>query len=297
MNKFPVILDVDTGIDDAVAIALACTSKNLDVKLITCVFGNCEESMVAANTLTVLEVMGKSVPVANGEKKSLNNMLGSVRAHGINGLGGYSKPLTTKPIQENAIDAMHRVVSENELTYIIAVGPYTNIAKYIKKYPQDVDKFKLVAVTGDNEVDRANPYLNFNIFIDIDSFKYVLSKVQGIIFCTSNMGHKAYIPSYDIVKTARCSRVGRFLAMLYPSHKDRTVKDGVALHDACGVAWLVKPNMFKMRYAKAEFKVAENGQEYLDFDFENQTPNCVVTTDISPRKFHHWYYKLIKKMK
>lgn len=297
MNKLPVILDVDTGIDDAVAIALACTHKNVDVKLITCVFGNCEESMVATNTLTVLEELRKTVPVANGEAKPLHNVLGSVRAHGINGLGGYSKPLHTQPIEEDAVEAMHRVISENDLTYIIAVAPFTNIAKYIRTYPNDIGKFKLIAVTGDNEVDKQNPYLNFNIFVDVDSFKYVLDNIHDIIFCTSNMGHKAYIPSYDIIKTARCSRVGRFLAMLYPSHKDRTVKNGVALHDACGVAWLTKQSMLKMKFAKAEFKVADNGQEYLDFDFESQSPNCVVTTDINAKKFHRWYYKLIKKMK
>lgn len=297
MIKFPAILDVDTGIDDAAAIVLACAQKNLDIQLITCCFGNCAQSMVATNTLTVLEVMGKQIQVAKGAEKPLNNTLGTVRAHGINGLGGYSKPLHTHPIDKSAVDAMHEVVSKNDLTYIIAVGPYTNIADFIKKYPADRNKIKLIAVTGDNEIDINNPYLNFNIYIDLDSFKYVLNNMTGIVFCTSNMGHKSYIPSYDFVKSAKCGEVGRFLAMLYPSHKDRTVKDGAPLHDACGVAWLVKPNMFKIQYAFASFKIANNGEEYLDFNFNSKERNCVVTTDINVKKFHKWYYKSLKRLK
>ena len=54
-NKFPVILDVDTGIDDAAAIIMACYQNQLDIKLITCCFGNTEQSEVVKNTITVLE--------------------------------------------------------------------------------------------------------------------------------------------------------------------------------------------------------------------------------------------------
>ena len=63
-NKFPVILDVDTGIDDAAAIIMACYQKMLDIKLITCCFGNTSQSHVVKNTLTVLENINKeNIPV------------------------------------------------------------------------------------------------------------------------------------------------------------------------------------------------------------------------------------------
>ena len=252
-NKFPIILDVDTGIDDAAAIVMACYQKQFDIKLITCCFGNVESSQVVRNTLTVLENINKQdIPVCKGSSKPLNSQAEIIRAHGINGLGGYKKELSSKPIKTPYIKAMHDVISQNDITYIIACGPYTNIANYIKKYPQDINKIKLIAVTGTTNNDKNNPYLNFNIHIDIDSFKYVLKKIPNIIFCASDMGHKAYIPTSEFLKSAQCGEAGRFLATIYPSHKDRTVKDGAALHDACGVAWLAKPNMFKIKYAKAE---------------------------------------------
>lgn len=296
--KFPVILDVDTGIDDAVAIIMACYQQQLDVKLITCCFGNTEQSHVVKNTITVLENINKQhIPVCAGESVPLHNDLHTIRAHGINGLGGYEKEIYTQPIPTHYTDAMHEVVTNNEFTYIIACGPYTNIANYIKKYPEDIKKFKLIAVTGTNVNDKNNPYLNFNIHIDIDSMKYVLCKLPNIIFCTSDMGHKAYIPAEEFEKTSKCGEVGKFLASIYPSHIDRTVKNGAALHDACAIAWLSRPQMFKISYARAEFKVATNGHEYLDFDYSSGNPNVIITTDINKKDFHSWYYKTLKSIK
>lgn len=297
-NKFPVILDVDTGIDDAVAIIMACAQHNIDVQLITCCFGNSEQSQVVANTLTILEDIKKEhIPVASGASAPVYSEIDFIRAHGINGLGGYKKELHSSPIKTSCSKAMHEVVEKNDFTYIIACGPYTNIANYIKKYPQDIDKFKLIAVTGSTETDEKDPYLNFNMAIDLASFKYVLKRVPNIIFCTSDMGHKSYIPSEDFLKSAKCSETGRFLATIYPCHKDRSVKDGAALHDACGVAWLVKPKMFKMSFANATIKKASNGKEYLHFDYHSESPNSIVTLDINKKAFHNWYYKTLKSIK
>lgn len=297
-NKFPVILDVDTGIDDAVAIVLACYQKQLDIQLITCCFGNAPQSCVVKNTLTVLENINKQhIPVCIGESVDINNKTHQIRAHGINGLGGYEKEITTQPLSVNYIEKMHEIVCKNQLTYIIACGPYTNIANFIKKYPQDINKIKLIAITGTNYNDINAPYLNFNIHIDIDSFKYVLNTLPNIVFCTSDMGHTAYIPTSDIPKTAKIGKTGEFLSLLYPHHKDRTVTDGVALHDACGIAWLTNPNMFTIRYAKAEFKMANNSSEYLNFDYDNPDSNTVVTVNINKQQFYKWYYKTLKSIK
>ncbi|MFQ6724106.1 MAG: nucleoside hydrolase, partial [Clostridia bacterium] len=288
----------DTGIDDAVAIVMACYQKNLNIQLITCCFGNTTTSHTVKNTITVLENIHKpNIPVCAGSSVSISNKTQKVRAHGINGLGGYEQEIFTKPISKNYIEAMHEVVNNNELTYIIACGPCTNIANYIKKYPDDIRKFKLILVTGANEVDKKNPYLNFNIHVDVDSCKYVLNNVPNIIFCTSDMGHKAYIKTGDIPKTQKIGSVGKFLATLYPHHNDRTVKEGVALHDACGIAWLAKPKMFTISYAKAEFKTNKNSVEYLNFNYNSKKPNVIVTTDINKSMFYKWYYKTLKSIK
>ena len=63
----PVILDVDTGVDDACALLLAARHPSLDLRGVTCVGGNAPVEDVVANTLTVLEATGRlDVPVAQG---------------------------------------------------------------------------------------------------------------------------------------------------------------------------------------------------------------------------------------
>ena len=77
--KKNVILDVDTGIDDAMAIALATYSNNINVKLITTIAGNLSVNAVTKNTLDLLQALGKhNIPVAIGAKEvlaSFNSLL------------------------------------------------------------------------------------------------------------------------------------------------------------------------------------------------------------------------------
>ena len=56
MNRKPVILDVDTGIDDAMALVIACAADNLDIKGVTTVAGNVELEHTTRNTLNVLKL-------------------------------------------------------------------------------------------------------------------------------------------------------------------------------------------------------------------------------------------------
>ena len=68
----PVILDVDTGVDDACALLLAARHPGLDVRAVTCVAGNAPVDDVVRNTLTVLETAGRAdVPVARGAERPL----------------------------------------------------------------------------------------------------------------------------------------------------------------------------------------------------------------------------------
>ena len=69
MKKIPVIIDVDTGIDDAVALVIALQAKELDIKGITTVAGNQTIEKTTRNTLDVVEYFGRSdIPVAKVQK-------------------------------------------------------------------------------------------------------------------------------------------------------------------------------------------------------------------------------------
>ena len=91
-----VILDMDVGIDDALAILLALRSPELEILGITAVAGNAPLEMTANNTMRVLEAGGRTeIPVARGAAKPLTREPESAtHVHGNDGLGGAPVPTT-----------------------------------------------------------------------------------------------------------------------------------------------------------------------------------------------------------
>ena len=296
MKKYSVILDLDTGIDDAVALAVATVLDNIDIRLVTAVFGNVPLEKVVKNTLIILEDVNSNIPVAVGESKPIKMTDFSVSAHGKNGLGDYEHAISTQPIKTKYLKAMHDIVCNNDMTYIISCGPLTNVAKFIMKYPELNDKVHLIAVTGLLEIDKKNPYLNFNIAKDVEACKIAVSNYKHFTLVPSDMGHLSYIPTKDFSKTAKCGRVGKIFANMYPHHLDRSVKNGAAMHDMCGVIALSNPKLFTFKPCKVSLKIVKNGG-YLDLNFDAKKCNAMVATGVNVKKIHKLYYKCFKKLK
>jgi len=126
-----VIIDVDTGIDDALALLLALRCPELDLLGVTCVAGNATLKQVTQNTLAVLDLAGARVPVAVGARKPLVNRLKTATLfHGANGIGNARLLAPPhQPIEESAVHFLARMARTHahELV-VIAVGPLTNIA-------------------------------------------------------------------------------------------------------------------------------------------------------------------------
>ena len=169
--KKNVILDVDTGIDDAMAITLATYSNNINVKLITTIAGNLSVNAVTKNTLDLLQALDKRhIPVAIGASEPLEREKdNSIQAHGKRGLGKFKfPPLELKATKLDAVEKMHEVINTSkEPIVIIALGPLTNVAKLLLTYPDDKEKIEYILISGgllhDN---KKNPYLGFNVMQD-----------------------------------------------------------------------------------------------------------------------------------
>ena len=137
--KKDVIIDADPGIDDALAIAMAVYSNNLNVKLLTSVCGNVTIDKITKNMLDLLQALEKrDIPVAIGAEKPLARKKdNSIQVHGKSGLGDWKFPkCELKPVKENAVEKMYEILSNssNKIT-IIALGPLTNLAELLLKHP------------------------------------------------------------------------------------------------------------------------------------------------------------------
>lgn len=299
--KKSIILDVDTGIDDAVAIAMATYSNRLNVKLITTIAGNLSVNEVTKNTLNFLQAINKrNIPVAVGENKPLEREKDdSIQAHGKKGLGKYKFPkCELKPTKLDAVEKMYEVIKNSkEPIIIIALGPLTNIAKLLLKYPDAKDNIEYILISGgllhDNK--RA-PYLGFNIMQDPEAARYVMKSGEKIIICPSNHGHTAYLTPEEVEEVRTMNKTGEMLEFIFRSYKDRHVKVGIATHDPCAITFVSHPEYFQkdMMYVHVRF-LEKQKTGVIDFD-KNRTPNMKVATEINVKKFKKLFFNTLKKM-
>lgn len=299
--KKSIILDVDTGIDDAVAIALATYSNKLNVKLITTIAGNLSVNEVTKNTLNFLQAINKrKIPVAIGESKPLEREKDdSIQAHGKKGLGKYKFPkLELKPTKLGAVDKMHEVIQNSkEKIIIVALGPLTNVAKLLLDHPEDKEKIDYILISGGLLHDsKRNPYLSFNIMQDPEAARYIMKSGEKIVICPSNHGHTAFLTLEEVEKTRTTNKTGEMLEYIFRSYKDRHVKVGIATHDPCAVAYVAHPEYFKTEEMYVHIRFLQKQQTgVIDFD-THRDPNTLVVTEVNPTKFKKLFFKTLKKM-
>lgn len=156
MAKKKLILDLDTGVDDALAIAYAVASPEVDLIGVVASYGNNLRDVCASNSLRILHLLGQDqVPVYPGATHSLTTdhfdvMKVSRQIHGDNGIGNVDLPSPTHSIvpQTGAdfiVNAAHRYQQD---LVIVPTGPLTNLALAIKKAPAIVNEIGQVTVMG-----------------------------------------------------------------------------------------------------------------------------------------------------
>jgi pyrimidine-specific ribonucleoside hydrolase len=166
-----VYLDVDTGIDDAMAILLAVRHPALDVRGITTVVGNVDLEQVTRNTIQVLDVAGRDdIPVVQGaERPLIEPARSAAMVHGDDGLGGANLPPPSRqPTSYDAVAYLRdELLAASEPVTIIALAPLTNIALLLNNAPEVKPKIKEIALMGGAvEVGNATPVAEFNIYHD-----------------------------------------------------------------------------------------------------------------------------------
>ena len=174
-----VLLDVDTGVDDALALLLAARSPALNVLGVTCVMGNVELDKVVPNTLKVLQVAGRGdIPVARGMDQPLIEVQNNAKGvHGDDGLGNLGLPeATRRPEAEHAIEFMRRTLMEAERPVtLIPLAPLTNIATLLMQHPEVKPKIgQIVFMGGAIGMGNASATGEFNVRQDPEAAEIVI---------------------------------------------------------------------------------------------------------------------------
>jgi pyrimidine-specific ribonucleoside hydrolase len=177
--SIPVILDVDTGIDDALAILFAVRHPGLEVLGISCVAGNAALAQVVDNTLRILDAAGApDIPVAAGAVRPLLEPARAARhVHGTDGLGGIALPPTSRrPVAGGAVELMRRLILEHETPVtLVGLAPQTNLALLLRTYPEVAGNLeRIVFMGGSASVGNATAVAEFNVWHDPEAAAIVL---------------------------------------------------------------------------------------------------------------------------
>ncbi len=178
-TRLPLILDVDTGIDDSLALLYAATSPDADLIAATCVSGNIEAEQVGINTRAVLELAGRmDVEVAMGRQIPLVRPLETTpETHGPQGLGHAELPPPSKPLSDrHAVDLILEEASRRpgEIT-LVTLGPLTNLALAVLREPGLPRLLKGYALMGGafGVSGNTTPTTEWNIHCDPEAAKIV----------------------------------------------------------------------------------------------------------------------------
>ncbi|XCJ83439.1 nucleoside hydrolase [Ruicaihuangia caeni] len=175
----PLIADVDTGIDDSLALLYLMASPEAELLAITCTAGNVPARQVAINNLAWLELCGHAdVEVALGaEVPIIQPLMTTEETHGPQGIGHAVLPAPSRSVSpRHAAEVWIDLVRERpgEITGLVT-GPLTNLALAVKLEPELPKLLKRLVIMGGafNYAGNTTPTTEWNIAVDPDSAKIV----------------------------------------------------------------------------------------------------------------------------
>ncbi|MFD1039721.1 nucleoside hydrolase [Virgibacillus byunsanensis] len=306
-----VILDVDTGIDDALAILLALESKQLDVLGITAVNGNVPLDYVMRNSKKVLKHMGNDeINVFRGASHPiLKESFHEFRVHGADGLGGALQDIEVDET-EPGIFAPDFIIEQvqkypGEVT-LIMVGPLTNLALALRKEPRLSKWVKQVVVMGGliSEGGQGNvlPTSEFNMFADAEAAKIVFHSGSPVKLVSLDVTMKTFLTKehvewlhgtkyYDFIKES--TEIYRALS------EQKIGINGCALHDPLTVGVVLDPTLVTTAKYFVDVETKSDlsyGQTICDFkNLWNQTPNVEICLTVDHERFITLFLDRVKR--
>ena len=180
------ILDVDTGIDDALALLYVCAEPNTKILGVSTVVGNVTLAAATRNTRAVLALAGRpDIPVWPGAATPLSTAPADASAvHGKSGLGYATLPETPEtPGNVHAADAILAAAKANpgKLT-LVATGPLTNVALAVLREPELPRLLRQFVIMGGafGVPGNVTPTAEFNIWHDPEAARIVFRMFGGV---------------------------------------------------------------------------------------------------------------------
>ena len=284
------IIDADTGGDDAVAILLAGHHPAVELVAVTCVEGNAPLDLVVRNTLTVLEQGNLAdVPVYAGVDRHL-----------------HAQPYPRDPDQErrlklpeptlepsgtHAVDFLidYYLSDAGPETILVPIAPFSNIAMALLREPQLAGRIpRIVMMGGAYTEGNTTASAEFNIYADPEAARVVFTAGIPIDMIGLEVTRQALVTPADADRILSYNTPGAKVAgPLIHEEVDWFVRnmgwDAGQVYDACAVASVIEPEILYTKPAHCDIELSgqlTRGRTVCDFDFRRRGMEANVNVGI-----------------
>lgn len=317
VEKMKMILDIDTGVDDALAIAYALASKEADLIGIVGTYGNVMAYEAVQNTINLLELLGaQDVPVYEGEGAPLGyddfEVFEVSRViHGKDGIGNLFLENGLK--KKERIDGVNYLIESakqyQEELVIVATGPMTDLAAALEKEPE-MKKFrgKIVIMGGALTVPgNATPLAEANISQDPKAAEVLFDSGLDITMVGLDVTLRTLLTKKE---TAVWRGIETNSGKAYAKMTDYYIDaysvtsphlHGCALHDPLAVAAAIHPDLVRTlsMYLKVGqgFEDVESGWTIGDERrLSTPDPNVKVCIDVDAERFLKMFMERLNEL-
>ncbi len=308
MKPIPLILDCDPGHDDALAMILAAHNPALNLLGITTVSGNGGIAKVTLNARRVATLANINVPIAEGAGKAI---LGAIEEasdiHGESALDGAELPEPKNELSAlHAVDLMANLIKDHsEPVTLVATGPLTNIALFLKMYPQLKNRVaEIVFMGGSASRGNRTPYAEFNIWMDPEAADVVLRSGLPLTMCGLDVTHQALVTkeiftALQQMGTPLSSTIIGLLKFFAKTYDEVFEMPDPPLHDPVAIALLIDRSVVKSRHVNVQVELSgplTRGATVVDiYQRLGEPANCNVALDLDFDKFWSMMLEAISK--
>lgn len=307
-KKVKMILDTDLGIDDAMALAYALGSSNIELIGVTTTFGNVSTATSGRNTLDLLKVLNREdIPVYPGalhaysEKSTFLPAQPIKRIHGDNGVGNVQLTRSKKTLEKKGAADF---IIESAKKYgkdlvIVAVGPVTNLQDAIKKEPKLSDMVGNIVIMGGALTIRGNvtQLAEANIYADPLAANEFFTSGTPFTMVGLDVTVRVKLTKKDTQKWRDVGTAsGKIFADIVDYYISIASSSGCNLHDPLAVAVAVHPDLVQTFSMFMEVGVSEKDlgrtigikEKLLD-----PNPNVKVCLNVDNKRFVSDFNKVL----
>ena len=309
MGPKPVILDVDPGHDDAVAIMMACGSPGLDLLAVTTVAGNATLPKTTRNALRVLSLVGRTdVPVGAGASEPLERSLRTAEdIHGESGMDGPRIPEAAfEPDERGAVELIADTLRESpEPVALIPVGPLTNIAAFLRAHPELKGRISRISLMGGSMgFGNTTPAAEFNVYVDPEAAREVFESGLPVTMSGLDVTHQAGAGRAERDRLRGIGGVGEvvagFLDFFAGTYERVFGFDAPPLHDPVAVAAVLEPGLLRTRLMNVEVECESDltrGETVCDLHgVTGRPPNAEVGVGLDREAFFDLLHDSLKRL-